>query len=115
VRTSDIRIGVAALEARTAPSPAEPVGHLSGPEAALLPRNAQWFEEETSWLYFHLTCASESRGRMARLDEDSQDYRIERESRTASLDAARRHLDALRVERWKPDGVLAAMILVEGL
>lgn len=117
MRTDEIRMGAAAVEALSAPAAGERDGALSGAEAALVPHDTRWFEDQECWLYFHLTSARDARLRIERMNAHSEftEYQLEQATRRRALERARKTLEALRSEKcWRPDGLLAAMMLSEG-
>jgi hypothetical protein len=100
----------AALSAQTAPAPEEPTGALSSEEELDLPRDAAWIELQASLLYMHLDTAARNRQRLER--SGGADHAAER-NRQKAVERAREIYDQLTGEGWRPDGLLAQMMLAE--
>jgi hypothetical protein len=109
LRTNE-EMGRAAQSAQTAPARREGTGVLSDEEATQVPHNEAWIALYEGLLYEHLATAGRERQRMQRLGNPNQ---ASERVRQHALERARQIYEELVGEGWKPDGLLAQMMLAE--
>lgn len=67
------------------------------------------------WIYFHLSCAKQSRGRLARLVMGTPDYGAENYIRHRAIEEAKRHLATLAGLGYPLSPELREAMAAEGL